>query len=159
MSAALIEGGSINGRVTAADTGLGLQDVVVTAYDSAGVEAGVSWTDSDGRYVILSGLATGDYRLRFAPLQPADLVASVVESPQTSPCDLPLALDLVLALDPLERWAAAGQCAIGSGYLPQYYSRKFTLAEATPVAVTAPTNTDDINVSLERGVFLPIIQR
>jgi hypothetical protein len=53
---------------------------------------------------------------------------------------------------------AAGLRFNAAGYLPQFFNNKRTLSEADPVLVTAPGDTDEINVVLLRGVFLPLIQ-
>ena len=58
---------------------------------------------------------------------------------------------------PLNVGVAEG--GFGSGYLPQFYNNKRTLAEADLVSVVAPTNTNDINAVLLRGLFMPLIQR
>jgi putative ABC transport system substrate-binding protein len=50
--------------------------------------------------------------------------------------------------------------AIASGYLTEYYDNVYDQAEATPVSVTAPNNTANINFALgawQSGWFVPMI--
>lgn len=69
-SASLAHGGQIAGRVTAADTGLGLSGVAVLVYDGSTL---VSFTMSDasGAYTT-AGLPAGSYSLQFDPTGSAD---------------------------------------------------------------------------------------
>lgn len=64
INAALERGGVVNGQVTAADTGLPLEDLEVQVLDSTGAEVASDSFLSDGRYRF-SGLAAGTYRLRY----------------------------------------------------------------------------------------------
>jgi hypothetical protein len=66
INAALARGGQITGQVTAADTGLPLDDVSVSIYGSSGAFFGSVPVNSSGVYTT-TGLATGSYRLRFSP--------------------------------------------------------------------------------------------
>jgi hypothetical protein len=151
LSAALAPGGTIFGRVTAADTGAGLPDIVVTVYDAAGGPLGEAWTQSDGTYTILNGLPTGSYRLGFASaagqLLPAQASAGARSDAARAARPGPLAPE------------GLPHGGFGFGYLPQFYNNKRTLAEADLVPVTAPGETGSIDVVLLRGVFLPLIQR
>lgn len=64
IDARLKRGGAINGRVTAADSSLPLEDVEAVIYDGNGSYVTSRDTDANGAYSIL-GLPTGNYRLLF----------------------------------------------------------------------------------------------
>ena len=66
VSAALAAAGLITGKVTDAVTHTPVAGVQVIAYDSGGDYVAGAQTDSAGRYTI-GGLATGTYRVQFAP--------------------------------------------------------------------------------------------
>ncbi len=66
INASLTRGGSISGRVTAADTGTGLANVRVRIYDANGDRLSYVDTGSDGTYTT-PGLSAGSYRLFFEP--------------------------------------------------------------------------------------------
>lgn len=66
IDAALAPGAAISGQVTGADSGLPLPEVWVTAYDDGGELAASALTDGSGIYTVTS-LASGPYRLKFAP--------------------------------------------------------------------------------------------
>lgn len=57
--------GTIEGNVTAVDTGLPMSGVIVKAYDTFGAEQGTTATEADGDYSIM--LIAGTYRLYFLP--------------------------------------------------------------------------------------------
>jgi protocatechuate 3,4-dioxygenase beta subunit len=63
--AALVRGGRITGRVTAADSGAAL-DVIISAYWPDGRFAASALTNASGYYT-LTGLFTGSYQLNFSP--------------------------------------------------------------------------------------------
>lgn len=62
----LTRGGQISGVVTAADTGLPLDDVDVWFYDSSGRLREITETDGKGEYKT-AGLLSDDYRILFMP--------------------------------------------------------------------------------------------
>lgn len=162
ISAALSDGGTLSGRVTAADTGAPLADISVTAYDTAGHLVSAAWTEADGRYTIQDGLATGSYRLAFEPLAFTELVASLADGSTRTPAhaESHFALSPTLDLTTLNQLTLdAAQVAASESYLPQFYSHKYTLSAADAVTVTAPNETGNVDVVLERGVFLPLIRR
>ncbi len=64
IDAVLARGGAISGRVTAADTGLGLDDVSVDVYDLAGNQIDGTLTQGSGFYAFTT-LPSGVYRVRF----------------------------------------------------------------------------------------------
>jgi 5-hydroxyisourate hydrolase-like protein (transthyretin family) len=71
LDAALATGGTITGQVTAADTGLPLDDVRVSLYrdecdGSYFTELDYDYTDETGAYTF-DGLPAGNYQLRFEP--------------------------------------------------------------------------------------------
>ncbi|MCC6314914.1 MAG: carboxypeptidase regulatory-like domain-containing protein, partial [Thermomicrobiales bacterium] len=66
VDAVLIEGGTITGRVTGADTGLGLQGVTVYAYNNAGSNIRSTTTDASGVYT-LTGIPLVPVRIQFSP--------------------------------------------------------------------------------------------
>jgi hypothetical protein len=47
----------------------------------------------------------------------------------------------------------------GGPYSAAYYNDKPTLASADVLTVTAPTPRSDINDTLSRGLYLPLVQR
>ena len=57
-----VRGGVVEGRVVSAGTSAPVAGAYVTAYTSAGVEAGWAQADSEGRYRIVA-LRSGDYRI------------------------------------------------------------------------------------------------
>jgi hypothetical protein len=179
ISAALLEGGTVYGRVTAADTGAGVPGVEVTVYDASGQVVGEARTASDGTYAVLNGLPTGDYRLRFAssaghnravqaatgpwlnpelapplsPPPPETLPAGAMDEPAFGQSPL-------LGLERLRPQSTSlVQTGASTPYLTQFFSNKLTLAVADLVPVTAPIDLRDIDVVLQRGVFLPLLQR
>jgi hypothetical protein len=171
VSAALAKGGLIAGRVTASDTGTGLPYVDVIVYDAGGQEVGYSFTDSDGRYTVLDGIPTGDYRVGFVYYSGGDLLSALATPLAPEPDAQPQGADDasgegVLTLDPALESARVrpqsvgiAQIGFGTSYLSQFYNNKRTLAEADPVSVTAPNTTSEINAVLLRGIFLPLITR
>jgi len=66
INAALAAGGQITGTVTDASTSAPVAGVFVQAYDSGGNPVASTQTASDGTYTI-AGLATGSYKVGFAP--------------------------------------------------------------------------------------------
>jgi hypothetical protein len=66
IDAVLARGGTISGRVTAADTGLGLDDVSVDVYDLAGNQIDGTLTQGSGFYAFTT-LPSGAYRVHFNP--------------------------------------------------------------------------------------------
>ena len=65
INAVLAVGGQISGKVTGANTGLGITDLEVWVYDSAGSLArGIECVGGDGHYTT-GGLPNGSYRLEF----------------------------------------------------------------------------------------------
>ena len=62
--AALARGGSINGAVTAEDTGAPLADVCVDVVDTSFNFFGSGFTDASGNYSV-AGLPSGDYTVGF----------------------------------------------------------------------------------------------
>ena len=60
------QGATINGRVTAQDTGMGLDDVRVRFYDDNDIYLASTYVDAAGWYTE-TGLAAGNYRLEFDP--------------------------------------------------------------------------------------------
>jgi hypothetical protein len=62
--AGLAGAGAISGRVTADDTGSGLEDVRITVYNSEGGVADATTTDPEGNYTT-PALTDGTYRVRF----------------------------------------------------------------------------------------------
>jgi len=65
INAVLARGGKITGRVTSEETGTPLEDVYVRAYNTPGSWVASDFTDEMGNYT-LSGLPSGDYRVRFS---------------------------------------------------------------------------------------------
>lgn len=63
IDAELEEGGAIEGRVTDASTGAGIEEAEVCAYSQV-IAGNCASTDSDGNYSII-GLATGSYLVEF----------------------------------------------------------------------------------------------
>jgi hypothetical protein len=138
ISAALAEGGTIHGRVVAADTAAGLTDIQIIVYNGEGEPVGYAATTSDGRYSVTDGLAVGSYRVSFAaPAGPGPALVAQNANALSSGSEIA---------------TLPGSAA----YLPQFYNNKRTLAEADWVAVTGPLETRDINAVLQRGVFLPL---
>jgi hypothetical protein len=68
IDATLVRGAQIAGRVTAADTGLGIPNIGVTVYSDTAPGADTTYTGSGGYYTTTFGLAGGTHHLRFAPL-------------------------------------------------------------------------------------------
>ena len=66
VDAVLQLSGQITGRITAANNGAPLSSVYVVAYNASGGYAESDYTDATGIYTI-TGLVTGNYRLRFSP--------------------------------------------------------------------------------------------
>jgi hypothetical protein len=64
-------GGTISGRVTALDTGSGLDAVAVHVYDSSGELIRSASADEQGYYQT-AGLSDGSYRVQFVPNDPAN---------------------------------------------------------------------------------------
>jgi protocatechuate 3,4-dioxygenase beta subunit len=64
-------GGTISGRVTALDTGEGLDTVAINIYDSSGELIRSASADEQGYYQT-AGLLDGAYRVQFAPNDPAN---------------------------------------------------------------------------------------
>lgn len=64
VDAALSRGGQITGRVTRADSGLGLNSLTVRLYNAAGSAVDSQSPDSQGNYAS-DGLVSGDYRVYF----------------------------------------------------------------------------------------------
>ena len=64
INAILEPGGQISGTVTAADTGLPLENVSISAWIEGTYHNYYGWTDSDGKY-LLNGMPTGDYIVEF----------------------------------------------------------------------------------------------
>lgn len=62
ITADLVRGGVVEGRVVSAGTSAPVAGAYVTAYTSAGVEAGWAQADGDGRYRIVA-LRSGEYRI------------------------------------------------------------------------------------------------
>lgn len=148
INAALAKGGTISGKVTAADTGAVFAYVSVTVYDTQGDAVAYASTDEDGTYTVLAGLPTGDYRLSFRPpgyfgeLEGLASVQVRVDQRDTGGPTI-----------------AQGEGPANSGYLTMFYRDKLTLADADPVRVTAPNETTGIDMVLRRGVYLPLIRR
>lgn len=71
---ALTPGGRIAGKVTAADTGVGLDDVSISIYDADGKYVGFAGADANGDYST-PALRNGSYKLRFSPFGDADSYA------------------------------------------------------------------------------------
>jgi hypothetical protein len=61
----MVKGGSITGRVTDKENGIGIQSISLEVFNAAtGTSAGYGYTDSSGAFTV-SGLSAGDYKLRF----------------------------------------------------------------------------------------------
>lgn len=67
IDAALVKGGLISGSVTDASSGAGLPGVTIEVYDSSGNQVASGYTGPTGVYVTETRLASGSYRVRFAP--------------------------------------------------------------------------------------------
>ncbi|MBI1801072.1 MAG: carboxypeptidase regulatory-like domain-containing protein [Chloroflexi bacterium] len=67
INASLSVGSQVIGRLTASDSGLPLPQSVVTVYDCNGNVAAGAAADISGFYTTTPGLASGSYRLQFAP--------------------------------------------------------------------------------------------
>jgi hypothetical protein len=153
ISAALAEGGLILGRVTAAESGLGLPNIEVAVYDAEGEVVGWAWTQGDGRYAVTAGLAPGSYRVGFAP-STGEAPALAAHSAGASFFEPLFAFG---RLPPDATIRAQAQAA--PAYRPMFYHNKWTLAEADPVPVTGPRETTGIDAALLRGLFLSLIGR
>lgn len=64
VNAVLTKYGSISGRVTDENTGLGVSDAYVYAWNDSGSGSGYAYTDASGNYTIDKGLIQGSYRVR-----------------------------------------------------------------------------------------------
>lgn len=165
LNAALSLGGSISGRVTAADSGVGLSDVQVFVHDAAGNLWGDTTTAADGSYQVRDGLPSGQYAVTFeyfGPALPPSMPAPQAQSRATPPdakavTSWPFDLDtmLVRGVGALENVA---QAILGSPYAPQVYNNQRTRTEADLVSVTAPNDTTGVDATLSYGVYLPIIR-
>jgi hypothetical protein len=139
INAALSVGGSIAGRVRAAGFPDGIPDVSVIVYADDGEEVGFAITADDGSYRVADGLATGDYRVEFRPRN-----VSRQE----------------LGSDSVVRVAQGGEPdGDEANYLRLFYPNALTLAEATPIRVTAPGETINIDATLPLGTYLPLVGR
>ena len=67
IDAALVKGSLISGSVTDASSGAGLPGVTIEVYDSSGNQVASGYTGPTGVYVTETRLASGSYRVRFAP--------------------------------------------------------------------------------------------
>lgn len=147
IDAALAQGGTISGRVTAADTGEAFAYVAVTVYDSDDQPVAYANTGQDGSYSVREGLPTGDYRIGFTPpgrFGELELASTQLAAEQH---------------DTGRATIAQEDIVYDRGYLPVFYRNKLTLSAADPVQVTAPNETRDIDVVVPRGTYLPLIRR
>ncbi|HEU5086169.1 MAG TPA: carboxypeptidase-like regulatory domain-containing protein, partial [Roseiflexaceae bacterium] len=135
LNAALAKGGTISGRVTTGDTGQPFRYGYVTVYDLAGNEVASAGIEDDGTYTVNDGLATGSYNVLVVPYD-SQSEASV------------LGLAEVQGVSPGSEQP---------GYAPTFFGNLITPKQATPVAVTAPNNTPNIDIVMQRGVWLPLI--
>ena len=67
IDAVLVKGGAVSGRVTAVETGNGLDDVSVEIYDLSGDRIETAYTDATGQYESKTVLPAGGYRVKFIP--------------------------------------------------------------------------------------------
>ncbi len=135
LNAALAKGGTISGRVTTGDTGQPFRYGYVTVYDLAGHEVAGAGIEADGTYTVTEGLATGNYNVLVVPYDSQSEAS-------------------VLALAQLQGVAPGSE---QPGYAPTFFGNVITPKQATPVAVTAPNNTPNIDIVMQRGVWLPLV--
>ncbi len=133
IDAALAQGGTISGRVTAGDTSAALAYVSVMVYDADGNVVAYASTDKDGRYQVLAGLPSGDYRVGFKAWNEC--------------CESAAAA------------LAQGGLPLANGYLPMFYRNSLSLANADPVNIISPNETTGIDVVMKRGTYLPLLLR
>jgi hypothetical protein len=112
VDATISKGGRISGKVTAADTGEALEDVLVAVYDASSTLTALGLSDEDGNYST-SGLASGNYKVEF--------------------------------------FTGFSTVMTTTHYVGEFYNDKRTLFSATPVDVTAPGTTQNIDAALVRG--------
>jgi protocatechuate 3,4-dioxygenase beta subunit len=140
----LPRGGTITGRITAADTGAPLEHAAVTLYDFGGRVVATQLTTFDGGYRFRSGLSSGAYRLGVAPGKRDDGTpyftgydavfsggARSLEQAQTISLAAPKTVSADLAM-------------------PLTGSTSPTPSPTTPPATPTPLN---------RPVYLPVVQR
>jgi hypothetical protein len=177
VDATLALGGLISGRVIAGDTGTPLADVNVTVYAAGGEQVAYAYTDSEGRYTVRDGLATGSYRLGFSldlnqgpGLGIRAATAPALDEPGApgpgswqgeTRGEGPEAEAALEALFELARLAPriTGGSAPPSGYLPLFYNGQHSLTAADLVAVAAPGETTGVDTAFLRGVFMPLMSR
>lgn len=136
LDAALAQGALISGRVTAADTGAPFSAGSVVVYDASGKQAGYASLDSDGSYRVLTGLASGSYRIGVVPYSAQGEVGLIAGQ-----------------VDQLEQ----GEAPLG--YSTTYYGRAVTLSRAAAVQLTAPTLTGGVDIAMLRSLWLPLQRR
>ncbi|MFN8535537.1 MAG: carboxypeptidase regulatory-like domain-containing protein [Dehalococcoidia bacterium] len=207
IDAVLAPGGTITGRVTGADSGLGLQGVTVQVYRNGSYSIGTT-TNVNGVYTA-TGLLSGTYAVYFYPssaylpeyYNDMATLATATPVPVTAPdtvsgIDAALtrgnqitgrvtAADTGLTLADVfvnvytsdGAFAASGTTGVtgvyttvpgllpgsyrvafnpsstppASGYIPEYYNDKATLAASDPVTVAGPGTTTGIDAVLARG--------
>jgi hypothetical protein len=132
LDAALAQGATISGRVTAGDTGEPFTAGYVVVYDAGGNDVGYGELEADGSYLVRDGLPDGAY-----------LVAA-----------FPYGSEGELAAAP-----AQGGDPAAAGYSPSYYGGVVTPSAATPVALSAPALTSGIDIVMLQGLWLPQVRR
>jgi hypothetical protein len=138
IDAELVKGGLISGIATDSATGGPFTDGYVIVYDTSGNEVGYGDIGSDGSYDVLDGLATGSYYVAVVPYSTEEeQVAGVMAAPSIGP-----------TLD-----------SATYGQMTTFYGDSFGPGGATPVAVTAGATTPSIDITVRRGVILPITGR
>ncbi|WP_413355063.1 carboxypeptidase regulatory-like domain-containing protein [Microbacterium sp. 1P06AB] len=90
ITADLVRGGVVEGRVVSAGTSAPVAGAYVTAYTSAGVEAGWAQADKEGRYRIVA-LRSGEYRITSSGNGHSQLSTTArVQLGETTPLDIGL---------------------------------------------------------------------
>jgi hypothetical protein len=120
---AVAKGGTLSGRVRAADTGLAFSGGYVVVYDALGSLAASSGIDDDGSYQVSQGLSSGAYRVAVLPYGERNI--ELLRAQQGGPFT-------------------------PSGYLRTFYNN------GAPITITAPSNTPSIDITMQRGAFLPL---
>lgn len=138
IDAKLAKGGFISGKVTAADTGAPFTQGEVEVYDASGTEVASTFIEEDGSYNVLDGLATGTYRVGVVPR------SSEGEGEGEA-----------AAIRPAQ---AEGDASTG-GYTTTFYGNVVVLSAASPVPLTTPNTTSNIDIKMLRGVWLPVVIR
>lgn len=136
LDASLSKGAAISGHVTAADTGQPFSAGSIVVYDANNKQVGYAGIQTDGSYAVTNGLASGSYRIGVIPYNRSGSQASAASRSS------------IAALD-----------STTLAYSPTFYRGTVMLSAATPLALSAPNTTSNIDIAILHSASIPIARR